>query len=96
MDKLKEKAGFSIIEVLVVVSVVAIVIAIGASSFSSKFAVRRSVDDLSNNIGSTLQLIKLQSARNGAEYRIVLAGCDSINDDDPDCSQHRQRGSIRI
>lgn len=85
MDKLKEKSGFSIIEVLVVVSVVAIVIVIGASSFSSKFAVRRSVDNLSNNIGSTLQLIKLQSARNGAEYRIVLAGCGSIDDTDPDC-----------
>lgn len=86
MGKLKEKSGFSIIEILVVVSVAAIVIVIGSSTLSGKFAVRRSVDDLSNSIGSTLQLIRLQSARNGAEYRIVLAGCDSINDDDPDCS----------
>ncbi len=85
MDELKKKDGFSIIEVLVVASVVVIVIVIGASSFSSKFAVSKSVDDLSNNIGSTLQLIKLQSARTGAEYRLVLADCETLDDTDPDC-----------
>ncbi len=85
MDRLKGNAGYNIIEVLVVVTVAAIVFVIGASSLSSKFAVRRSVDELTNNIGSTLQLIKLQSARTGAEHRIVLAGCDTIDDEDPDC-----------
>ena len=42
---------------------------------------------MTNNIGTTLQLAKLKSAREGVEYRLVLATCTSVDSSDPDCEK---------
>jgi Tfp pilus assembly protein FimT len=77
--------GFSLIEVLVVISVMIIIMTIGSTYITGNFAKRRSVDEVTNNISSMLQLAKLKSVRDGVEYRVVLAKCDDIDDSNPDC-----------
>lgn len=86
MKSLQSKGGFSMIEILVVISVMVVVLAAGSSYFSGKFALRRSVDEVTNNISSMLNLGKLKSVRDGVEYRVVFANCTNINESDPDCS----------
>ncbi len=72
MKFLKNNKGYNIIEVLIVASVMSIIIVVGASNFSSKFALRRSVDDTTHKITSTLQFIKLKAGREGVEYQAEL------------------------
>ncbi len=67
----KKHHGFTIIEVLVVAGIMAILIVIGGG-ISSTFALRRSVDDIANKITSELNLVKLQAARDGVQYRSTL------------------------
>ncbi len=77
--------GFSLIEVLAVITVMTTVMVIGSSYFSGKFALRRSVDNITNNVASMLQLGKLRSVRDGVEYRVVFADCTNVDETDPDC-----------
>ncbi|HKQ32468.1 MAG TPA: hypothetical protein VJV40_04630 [Thermodesulfobacteriota bacterium] len=77
--------GYSIIEVLAVISIMMTVLAIGTSFISWKAAKRRSVDGVTNNVLSMLQTGKLMSVRDGVEYRVVFASCDDVDDTDPDC-----------
>ena len=76
MRLFRNSEGFSLIEVLVVISIMVIVLAIGSSYITGNFAKRRSVDEVTNNIASLLQLGKLKSVRDGVEYRVVFAKCD--------------------
>lgn len=71
MRILKQKKGFTLIEALLVASIIGIVV-IMAGGLSSKFALRRSVDDLAYRITSTFNLVKLQASRNGVEYQANL------------------------
>lgn len=85
MRLFRNSEGFSLIEVLVVISIMVIVMAIGSSYITGNFAKRRSVDEVTNNISSMLQLGKLKSVRDGVEYRVVLAKCNNVNQTIPDC-----------
>jgi len=71
MKKFNNHHGFTIIEVLVVTGIMVILIVIGGG-ISSNFGLRRSVDDIANKITSELNLIKLQAARDGVQYRSTL------------------------
>lgn len=77
--------GYSIIEVMAVISIMMTVLAIGTSFVSWKAAKRRSVEGVTNNVSSMLQTGKLMSVRDGVEYRVVFARCDDVDDTDPDC-----------
>jgi type II secretory pathway pseudopilin PulG len=74
------------VELLVVMTVMVIVLALGSSFLSGMSVLRRSVDETTNNISSLLQIGKLKSARDGVEYRVVFAGCDNVNDSDDNCA----------
>jgi type II secretory pathway pseudopilin PulG len=87
MGKSHDSGGFTIIEVLVVTTIIIAIIAISSSYLSGKFAFRRSVDDVTNQIASMLQLGRLRSLREGVGYRLVLADCTNINESDPDCKK---------
>ena len=84
MNIIKNEDGYNLIEILVVVGIMMAIIVI-AGSMSSKFAARRSVDNMTRNISSTLQVAKLNSLRQGVEYRAVLASCGQLDNTDPDC-----------
>jgi len=62
-----QKSGFSIIEILIVIAFISILLAMGIS-VTSKFAARRSIDDITYKISSSLSRTKLQAARSGVEY----------------------------
>lgn len=87
MSNLRTKSGFSLVELLIVVSVTGAVLLIGASYFSGNVALRRSVDEITNSIGTSLNLAKVQSTRQGVEYRLVLAECTSVDSTDPECDR---------
>jgi len=63
--------GFTFIEALIVVSFISILLMMGIS-ISSKFAERRSIDDITYKISSSLSRTKLQAARSGVEYETDL------------------------
>lgn len=85
--------GFSMVEILVVMSVMVIVLALGSSFLSGMSVLRRSVDETTNNISSLLQIGKLRSARDGVEYRVVFARCGNVDDSDADCPVCASPGS---
>lgn len=68
---IKKKNGYTVVELVFVVGVMALLIAIGGT-FSTKIFARRSVDNISNSITSQLNLIKLQSSREGVEFQATL------------------------
>ena len=68
MMKSKHQEGYTLVELMVVVAIMAVLIAM-TGSFSSKAVYRRSVDSVTSRVANTLQLTKLQAARNGVEYR---------------------------
>ncbi len=70
-----------------VITIMVIVMAIGTPYITGRSAQRRSVDGVTNNISSMLQLGKLKSARDGVEYRVVFAKCDDIDETIPGCPQ---------
>jgi Tfp pilus assembly protein FimT len=84
MNIIRKINGFSIIEVLIVAGVMAIVIVI-AGVMSSKIYSRRSVDNVTRNISTSLQIAKLKAARQGVEYRTVFAKCTDLDESDPGC-----------
>lgn len=69
--ELKNKKGFTIVENLIVVGMIAILIILGGS-LSSKFITRRNIDNMAHKVSSYLNLVKIQSSRNGVEYRTVF------------------------
>jgi len=87
MNKNKKQQGFTIIETLLVVGVLAILLGL-AGGMSSKFAARRSIDDTANRITSELNLIKLQAARDGVQYRTTL----NFDADDSNITIEKKRG----
>jgi len=65
--------GFTLIELIVVAGIAAIVIGIGSFAITSKFAMRRSVDQVGEKINASLQIAKVRAARQGVEYCTVLS-----------------------
>ena len=87
LNKFKRNLGFSAVEMLIVTALAAILLAIGSSYFSSNIALRRSVDNITANVATTLQLIKLRAGRSGVEFRAVFANCTALDETDPDCTK---------
>ncbi len=88
MQRVKDQRGFSLIEGLIVVGVMALMIAMGGSVVS-RYLSSRVVDRITNTISSTLQILKLKSARHGLEYQAVL----NYDDTDKILSIVTQRGN---
>ena len=72
------------IEAFIVSAFISVMVAIGGT-LAAKYATHRSVDNLTKNISSTLQIAKLKSARHGVEYRAVFASCTDLDESNPDC-----------
>jgi Tfp pilus assembly protein FimT len=85
LNIINKEDGYNMIEILFVAGIIMTIIVI-AGSMSSKFAARRSMDNMTRNLSSTLQLAKLNAVRQGVEYRAVLASCAQLDDADPDCA----------
>jgi len=66
--KKNKQKGFTLIEVIMVTLIIAIILAMGGA-FSIKAGFRRAVDSTTTRVANTLQLTKLQAARNGVEFR---------------------------
>ena len=88
MQNLENQDGFSLIEGLIVVGVMSVIIALGGTMIS-KYSANRRVDNLTKTISSTLQIVKLKSARHGLEYQAVL----NYGDTDKILSIVTQRGN---
>ena len=69
--------GFTFIEILIVVSFISILLMMGMS-ITSKFAARRSIDDITYKISSTLNTARLLASRNGVEFETDLKLNDGI------------------
>lgn len=85
LNNFKQNRGFSIVEMLIVTSVAAILLAASSSYFSSNIVLRRSVDNITANVATTLQLIKLRAGRSGVEFRAVFSHCTDVDETDADC-----------
>lgn len=68
MNNCRKQKGFTIIEAVLVIAIIGILLGMGAG-ISSKFSDRRSVDDTAHRITSELNLVKMQAARDGVQYR---------------------------
>jgi len=86
LNNLNQNRGVTLIEMLIVTSVIAIILAAASSYFSGSIALRRSVDDITANVATTLQLTKLQAGRSGVEHRVTFATCATLDETDPNCS----------
>lgn len=85
------KKGFSVIELLVVIGFMVILIGM-AGNLSSKFASRRSVESVTNDVGSSLNLARMRSAREGVEVRADI----SFNPSNQEIAVTAFRGSSNI
>src|SRR3990170_8567780 len=83
MRLIENRDGFSIVEALVVLGVIGILVAMGGS-LAVNFSIRKSVDRITGDISSSLQITKLKAARQGVEYRTLFASCD-LDTADPNC-----------
>jgi len=82
---LSDRSGYSVIEVLIVAGVISLT-AVMSGMLTSKFFMSRAIDDITQNITSTVQVAKMKSARQGVEYRAVFARCSTpLDTSDPDC-----------
>ena len=72
------------IEVLIVTGVIALTAVMGGM-LASRFTTSRSVDDITRNIASNLQVAKLKSIRQGVEHRAVFSSCSRLDDSDSEC-----------
>ena len=85
MRLIEKRDGFSIIEALLVLGVISILIAMGGS-LAVNFSIRKSVDRITGDISSSIQIAKLKAARQGVEYRTLFASCaDDLDTTDPNC-----------
>src|SRR3990170_7433782 len=84
MRLIEKRDGFSIMEALVVLGVISILVAMGGS-LAVNFSIRKSVDRITGDISSSLQIAKLKAGRQGVEYRTLFARCaDDLVASDPD------------
>ncbi len=81
---LGDRSGYSVIEVLIVAGVISLT-AVMSGMLTSKFFMSRAIDDITQNITSTVQVAKMKSARQGVEYRAVFAKCADLDNSDLDC-----------
>jgi len=85
MRLIEKRDGFSIIEGLLVIGVIGILVAMGGT-LAAKFSIRKSVDRITGDISSSLQITKLKAARQGVEYRTLFASCaEDLDTTDPNC-----------
>ena len=85
MRLIEKRDGFSIIEGLLVIGVIGILVAMGGT-LAAKFSIRKSVDRITGDISSSLQIAKLKAARQGVEYRTLFASCaEDLDTTDPNC-----------
>ena len=68
---LTNEKGFNIIEVLIATSIISILVVI-AGNIAGEFAIRRSIDNLTHNMTSQINLVKLRASRNGVEHRVII------------------------
>ncbi len=73
-----KKDGFTLIEILVVIGFVSILTVLGGT-IAGKFAKRHSTDNITRTISSSLQLVKLKSAKQGVDYLAKLTFDSSKN-----------------
>jgi len=73
------KGGFSLIEIIFVVAFISILLSMGIS-ITTKFAERRSIDDITYKISSSLNTAKLLAARSGVEFEARLNLSETEND----------------
>lgn len=72
MKSLKSERGFTVLEVLLVAGIASLLIVL-AGSIAVQYAQRRSIDQITFKLSSSLNLAKMQAARHGVEYQTV---CD--------------------
>jgi len=85
MRLIEKRDGFSIIEALLVLGVISILVAMGGS-LAVNFSIRKSVDRITGDISSSVQIAKLKAARQGVEYRTLFASCgEDLDTSDPGC-----------
>src|SRR3989337_3461431 len=84
MRLIEKRDGFSIMEALVVLGVISILVAMGGS-LAVNFSIRKSVDRITGDICSSLQIAKLKAARQGVEYRTLFASCADLDTTDSNC-----------
>ena len=87
MIKTENQKGFTIVEAIVVVAIIGALLAL-AGGISSKFSERRAIDDTANRITSELNLIKLQAARDGVQYRTTV----TFDEDESTINIEKKRG----
>lgn len=71
MSFIEKNNGFTALEFVVVAAVMGILLAM-AAGLASRFADRRSIDKITTNISTTLQIVKMKAARHGVEYQAVI------------------------
>lgn len=69
---MRGQAGFSLIELLVVVAVVAVTVTVAVPSFSESFA-RRRVEGVANELSADLQYARAQAVGNNARVSLVTS-----------------------
>ena len=85
MRLIENRDGFSIVEALVVLGVIGILVAMGGS-LAANYSIRKSVDRITGDISSSLQIAKLKAGRQGVEYRTLFASCaEDLDTTDPNC-----------
>ena len=85
MRLIEKRDGFTIVEALLVLGVISILIAMGGS-LAANFSIRKSVDRITGDISSSVQIAKLKAARQGVEYRTLFASCADLDTTDSNCS----------
>ncbi|MGH7799751.1 MAG: pilus assembly FimT family protein [Thermodesulfobacteriota bacterium] len=86
MRLIERRDGFGIVEALVVMGVIGILVAMGGS-LAAKFSIRKSVDRITGDISSSIQIAKLKAARQGVEYRTLFASCsEDLVTTGPNCT----------
>lgn len=71
MASMEKRDGFTLIELLIVIGVAGVLLALGGT-LAGNFAKRHSTDNVTRTISSSLQLIKIKSAREGVDYLTTL------------------------
>ncbi len=85
MRLIEKREGFSIVEALLVIVIIGILVAMGGS-LAANYSIRKSVDRVTGDISSSLQIAKLKAARQGVEYRTLFASCTGdLDTSDPKC-----------